>query len=224
MYVELQQFGHIHQPRVVSASAVASTWFFYPTYLAYWPCPHHLKYCIIRFGQCLVRDNLFHTEGTCYWRGFMHYLTTALKCWLQGWLSGAREQWYMFGIKLHDFYLCEYFSQIAKIAKFTTCESKWGKGALCFWSATLLAKATLSESLVKAGLPELCIFWQTFTFSLWAGVLHLNEVFNVCCLLTSKRIHPFTWCVKQLKGACQELTFSGDYITSWIGEANDVHM
>ena len=23
--------------------------------------------------------------------------------------------------------------------------------------------------------------WQTFTFSSWAGVLHLNEVFNVCC-------------------------------------------
>ena len=28
--------------------------------------------------------------------------------------------------------------------------------------------------------------------------------------LASKRIHPFAWCVKQLKGACQELTFSGD--------------
>ena len=23
--------------------------------------------------------------------------------------------------------------------------------------------------------------WQTFTFFLWAGVLHFNEVFNVCC-------------------------------------------
>ena len=72
----------------------------------------------------------------------MYYLTAALKCWPQGRLSGAREQRYMFGIKLRDFYLCEYFSQIAKIAKFTTCESKWGKGASCFWSATLLAKAT----------------------------------------------------------------------------------
>ena len=28
--------------------------------------------------------------------------------------------------------------------------------------------------------------------------------------LTSKRIHPFTWCVKQLKGAYQELSFGGD--------------
>ena len=28
--------------------------------------------------------------------------------------------------------------------------------------------------------------------------------------LASKRIHPFAWWVKQLKGACQELTFGGD--------------
>ena len=26
----------------------------------------------------------------------------------------------------------------------------------------------------------------------------------------SKRIHPCTWYVKQLKGACQELTFGGN--------------
>ena len=28
--------------------------------------------------------------------------------------------------------------------------------------------------------------WQTFTFYSWAGVLHLNEVFNVCCFACFK--------------------------------------
>ena len=28
--------------------------------------------------------------------------------------------------------------------------------------------------------------------------------------LAWKRIHPFAWCVKQLKGVCQEFTFGGD--------------
>ena len=41
-----------------------------------------------------------------------------------------------------------------------------------WWATTIYYTKRISRSFHS---------WQTFTFSSWAGVLHLNEVFNVCC-------------------------------------------